>query len=74
MRTVADAWETFAHAVLPPDCSRVQRDEMRKAFYGGATALLSLTGEIAAIDNEEACIAILQGLHEEVAAFAANLT
>jgi hypothetical protein len=74
MRTVHDMWVSFSRSVLPPNCSDTQRNEMRKAFYGGATALLGMTSEIAGIDNEDACVAILRGLHEEVAAFAATLT
>ncbi|MDE1138177.1 MAG: hypothetical protein PW999_00690 [Paraburkholderia tropica] len=70
MRTISEKWASFERAVLPSDCSDVQRSEMRKAFYAGAASLLALTDEIASIPNEDACIAILRGLHEEVQAFA----
>jgi hypothetical protein len=74
MRTIQQIWDGFERAVLPPNCSDVQRNEMRKAFYGGAGAMLAMTSEIAGIENREAAVAVLQGLHEEVAVFAANVT
>lgn len=33
-------WESFAAAVLPPGAPDVQRREMRRAFFGGAWAML----------------------------------
>ncbi len=36
IRRVRDAWVTFELAVLPADCSDVQRQETRRAFYAGA--------------------------------------
>ena len=41
MRSVEEEWESFARAVLPPNCSTVQRWEMRRAFYAGAWAMLA---------------------------------
>lgn len=38
---IAEQWESFQREVLPPDCSLVQRREMRRAFYAGARCLLS---------------------------------
>lgn len=36
---VLEEWNKFSQAVLPKDCSALQRKEMRVAFYGGATAM-----------------------------------
>ncbi len=40
--TIREDWESFATAVLPSNASAVQRREMRRAFYGGAWAALTL--------------------------------
>lgn len=37
---VNTAWRSFAERVLPADAIPIQRQEMRKAFYGGAAMLL----------------------------------
>jgi hypothetical protein len=39
---VAEQWNTFAQAVLPKDCSDLQRKEMRRAFYAGAHMLFCM--------------------------------
>lgn len=35
-----DAWLSYEQAVVPPDASAVQRSECRRAFYGGAQAIM----------------------------------
>ena len=35
-RRMGQAWASFEKAVLPRNCSDVQRQEMRRAFYAGA--------------------------------------
>jgi len=37
---VRDAWTSFERAILPPDCSDVQRSEMRRAFFAGAFSIM----------------------------------
>lgn len=37
---MAEQWNAFALRVLPPGCSAVQRQEMRRAFYAGAESIL----------------------------------
>lgn len=37
---MAEQWDSFARAVLPANCSTVQRQEMRRAFYAGAQAIM----------------------------------
>jgi len=36
--TIKDMWDKFAHSVLPKDCSDLQRNEMRRAFYCGVVS------------------------------------
>lgn len=37
---MAEQWDQFARKVLPKDAPYIQRQEMRRAFYGGAQAIL----------------------------------
>lgn len=37
---MAEQWDEFARKILPKDCPATQRIEMRRAFYGGAQAIL----------------------------------
>ena len=48
---IAEAWESFAYAVIPTDASRAQKDEMRRAFYAGAKSILC--GMIGLLGQEE---------------------
>jgi hypothetical protein len=37
---VAEQWVSFEKAILPPNCSDVQRQETRRAFFAGAFAIV----------------------------------
>jgi len=37
---MAEQWDQFARAVIPAGAPPVQRQEMRRAFYAGAQAIL----------------------------------
>jgi hypothetical protein len=39
---LAEEWDSFARTVLPKDCSFEQRQDMRQAFYAGATSILAI--------------------------------
>lgn len=39
---IETAWLRFEQMVLPRDASALQRSEMRKAFYGGASVLFKI--------------------------------
>jgi hypothetical protein len=39
---VNEQWNDFSKKVLSPECSDVQRIEMRRAFFAGAVALWSI--------------------------------
>ena len=41
MGLMAEAWRAYEHRVIPIAATRVQRQEMRRAFYAGAQALLT---------------------------------
>ncbi len=66
MRTIADIWSSFEARVLPPSVGPVQRQEMRRAFYGGAVSALGLCVEIsdhAKTDDQGATM--FEALHQE---------
>lgn len=71
MNTIAEQWATFEALVMPLNAPPVQRQEMRRAFYSGAEAMLRL--QYAAGDkdvSENAAVMMLQGWHDECHLFA----
>jgi hypothetical protein len=40
--TIDALWKTFSEDVVHPDAPAIQRSEMKKAFYGGAGAMLAM--------------------------------
>jgi hypothetical protein len=41
-KLIARAWENFSRMTLPPNCSEVQREETRRAFYTGASVVFAI--------------------------------
>lgn len=71
MNTIAGRWAIFEKLVMPQDAPPVQRQEMRRAFYSGAQAMLHL--QLLAIEpglSEHASVAMLEGWHDECRRFA----
>lgn len=66
-------WEEFAAAVMPPEPAVNQVNEMRRAFFAGATAMLSVLREITDDVDEDAGVEILEGLHVEGNEFAKGI-
>jgi len=73
MRTIQAQWDSFEAQVLPKGCSDTQRTEMKKSFYAGASAILAICNEIAAIESEASGVVIFESLHQETRDFANNL-
>lgn len=74
MKTVAEQWKSFRDEVMPPNVSRIQQQEMRRAFYAGAQALLTLmvvnvTDEMSDEEGGE----YTNSLSEELMAFAKDV-
>ena len=67
-------WQSFEAVIIPPDAPQVQRDEMKKAFFAGCTIALGVTFALGNSDlSEEAASLLLEGMREEIEAFAASL-
>lgn len=64
----AKVWETFERKVIPPGASRIQRQEMRRAFYAGAAGMFGLIAQIDEEDEDEA-VAQLEALKQELMVF-----
>jgi hypothetical protein len=64
-------WQMFEKMVLPENCDAIQRQEMRRAFYAGASALFS--GVLAALSGGDeatpADMQIVEDLHNELRQF-----
>lgn len=46
MQLINDQWVEFSKNVIPEDAPPVQREEMERAFYGGATIILSIMKDL----------------------------
>ena len=69
--SIAQQWESFSANVLPRDAPTVQRQEMRRAFYAGAHAMLEMTSAICDPSvSEDAGVHMIHGWFEESAHFA----
>lgn len=67
-----EAWESFEREVVPREAGEVQRTEMRRAFYGGAWAVLCAAYGIGDESvSEEQGVEILAGLIRECETFKA---
>lgn len=68
MKRLAKQWADFDRLVMPPKEERVrnQTEEMDKAFYGGAMAVLRIIRE----SGEETIDQVMVDLVEELDAFA----
>jgi hypothetical protein len=70
---LAAEWDNFARHVLPPSCSAVQRQEMRRAFYAGAESILFRVIQSFAPEAEptEADLMLMSDVNQELIDFAA---
>lgn len=73
--TVNEMWDSFARAVLPPNCSTVQRWEMRRAFYAGCHAMLEACSFGIGDDSvsEEQGVQWIEEWHQELRRFQADV-
>lgn len=72
MNTLQEQWAKFERAVIPADAPPIQRQEMRRAFFGGARAYQALC-MVATTLSDEGAEQVLAGLDEELQAFARSV-
>lgn len=68
--TIKSEWEEFSK-VIPAHAPARQRDEMRKAFYGGAVAMFAMmTGHLdGGEEATEADLAYMNRINDELKAY-----
>lgn len=64
-------WESFAVA-LPPDCSHIQRNEMKKSFIAGMFATLETLKQVGDELSEDAGVVFLDSYHQTLIAMASE--
>lgn len=72
-RLVNGGWNIFCDLIMPPDASEVQRQEMRKAFFSGASHVFFCL--CVAVDHEESSedsCNVMELLEKELNQFAAE--
>lgn len=73
MRTIEEEWQNFSDRILPEDCSPVQIQEMRRAFFCGVEIALILMSEIGSHDEDRA-VEELEDLHRQCRYFAEQIS
>jgi len=71
MNTIQEQWDVFSLMVVPKGASTVQKQEMRRAFYAGAEAMMRIQFTVG--DNnmsETAGVQVLEGCRDELNRFA----
>lgn len=68
---MAEQWDQFARGVLSPNAPAIQKQEMRRAFYAGAQAILFRVIEAFAPDSEPTAedLQVMEDLHQELQDF-----
>lgn len=70
MRSVKNEWDSFEKSIIPIGAPEIQRIEMRRAFYAGATSLLQLMLDLGEDDvTEDGGMMVIEGLRQECRAF-----
>lgn len=71
MNPLEEQWNGFARAVIPADAPKVQRREMKRAFYAGAEAMMRIQYAIGSESVTEAeAIKTLEACQKEAHEFA----
>jgi len=68
---MAEQWDQFARQVLHPQAPAIQKQEMRRAFYAGAQAILFRVIQALAPESEPTAedLQVMQDLEDELQAF-----
>lgn len=75
MKRVAELWQAYADRVMAPNARAVQRQETRRAFYAGATALFFgvVNGLTPGPEPTDEDMRALDVIREELEAFARDV-
>ena len=74
VKLVEIGWLQYAERILPTNASRAQKWETRRAFYAGAAHLFrELVERIGPEANENASVAQLQAVSDELERFLLNV-
>lgn len=65
LKSMAEEWQSVLDELMPPEAGDVQRAEMKKAFYLGASCMLDRCHDATGLSEDQGCEA-LQELSDEV--------
>lgn len=69
LNTLNGHWDELAEIIFNESTPEFQKNEMQRAFYAGAAAILGTMLKIGGDVSDEAGAEILEGLHQEVKGF-----
>jgi hypothetical protein len=61
-----EQWKQYEREVIPKEAPTVQREECRRAFYGGVAAGLELMIKATEHPDEDECVRQLEALTNEI--------
>ena len=73
MKTIADAWATYAEQVVPADASDAQMKETKRAFYAGAHQTLCTMTALSAKLSEDDAMKAISAMHSEAENFCLDI-
>jgi hypothetical protein len=72
MKTIEDLWQELARGIFVDEISDIQRIEMRRAFYAGATAMFLMLLDVSRSD-EAGATRFIKAVTEEIVDWQARL-
>jgi hypothetical protein len=72
--TIAAQWRSYRNEVMPANAGPTQLQETRRAFYAAAHSVLQvMLHVVAAEEDDEVGVQILQAMHDECQAFSQSI-
>lgn len=72
--TIKAQWDAFAQLVIPADAPRIQRIEMKRAFYAGAQGYFNLaSSDLIYGTSDEEGVLLIEAWRQELLAFAESV-
>lgn len=69
MNTVKEKWDSYLAHVVPDSAGPVQLQETENAFYAGAASMFGIMTNSISDMSEEAAMASMDGLKDEISTF-----
>ncbi len=73
MNTIKEKWDLFEPLALSEVTNKIQRQEMKKAFYAGAQSMMNIQLNLDEDISDDAYMGIIEGCRDEFQMFVEQL-